>query len=86
MCPGCSRGFAEVQPQVLPGAGQTDRGAVAIVKRLFFHGFLADLSQEVLDHLVEHFVAFASEPVIVRAALLLNLGFRRMGSEMLVAS
>ena len=30
--------------------------------------------QGVLDRLVEHFVEFASEPVIVRAALLLNLG------------
>ena len=30
--------------------------------------------QEVLHRLVQHFVAFASEPVIVRAALLLYLG------------
>lgn len=43
-------------------------------KRAFFNILLVCIVQGVLDRLVEHFVEFASEPVIVRAALLLNLG------------
>ena len=48
----------------------------------FFIIFLVRIRQGVLDRLVEHFVEFASEPVIVRAALLLNLGGIERRDEM----